>query len=526
MFDVTEAKKYNSNAMDLINHFNESELVLGLVGAVGAQLDQTSQYLKNRLKDLGFHVHVIKVSKEVIPLFVDTSHLPEDRGYERTSGLMQAGNDARMKANDDSVLALGVATRIHRLRPVDSENNPMPKPRTAYVVSSLKRPEEVKRLRNIYGNGFYLIAAHNDYEKRLQRLTGFDSMSQEEAIDLIERDFDDDKKHGQRLNKTFSLADFFIRVEAEGQDAEANTISGVDRILRVICGDPFVTPTFDEHAMYFAFTSALRSADLSRQVGAVIAVDEQIVAHGANECPKYGGGLYWPIAKGNDVTEYPKGRDFTRPIQRGNETKIGYDSNKIERDRIIEKIISQVNEQDREAIKRILESSSLADITEYGRVVHAEMSALLSCAKFGIPCRDATIYSTTFPCHNCAKHIIAAGIVRVVYIEPYPKSKALDFHDESISLGFQKQAEKVHFEPFVGVGPRRFFDLFSYRHGSGRDVQRAENGFALEWENKPAVPKLQMSPLSYLNLEELARDMIAIHEITKPEKEISNESSS
>ncbi|MDN3612645.1 hypothetical protein QWZ16_23945 [Vibrio ostreicida] len=26
-----------------------------------------------------------------------------------------------------------------------------------------------------------------------------------------------------------------------------------------------------------------------------------------------------------------------------------------------------------------------------------------------------------FPCHNCAKHIVASGIKRVVYVEPYPK---------------------------------------------------------------------------------------------------------
>ena len=54
-------------------------------------------------------------------------------------------------------------------------------------------------------------------------------------------------------------------------------------------GNPFITPTFDEHAMFLAFSAALRSADLSRQVGAVITKDSQILSAGANDCPKAGG---------------------------------------------------------------------------------------------------------------------------------------------------------------------------------------------------------------------------------------------
>jgi deoxycytidylate deaminase len=61
-------------------------------------------------------------------------------------------------------------------------------------------------------------------------------------------------------------------------------------------------------------------------------------------------------------------------------------------------------------------------------------------------------------CHNCAKHIVAAGIRRVVYIEAYPKSKAADLHEDSIKIGFsgngsgnQSSGEKVQFESFVGV---------------------------------------------------------------------------
>ncbi|MCZ5321339.1 hypothetical protein O5699_00900 [Escherichia coli] len=63
----------------------------------------------------------------------------------------------------------------------------------------------------------------------------------------------------------------------------------------MLFGNPFITPTFDEYAMYMAFSSALRSADLSRQVGAVLAKNYAIMSTGANDVPKSGGGLYLAI---------------------------------------------------------------------------------------------------------------------------------------------------------------------------------------------------------------------------------------
>ena len=38
---------------------------------------------------------------------------------------------------------------------------------------------------------------------------------------------------------------------------------------------------------------------------------------------------------------------------------------------------------------------------------------------------------TTCPCHNCTRHIIAAGLSSVTYIEPYPKSRAADPHEDA-----------------------------------------------------------------------------------------------
>ncbi|MDO5725487.1 MAG: deaminase [Tissierellia bacterium] len=51
--------------------------------------------------------------------------------------------------------------------------------------------------------------------------------------------------------------------------------------------------------------------------------------------------------------------------------------------------------------------------------IHAEMNALLYCAKEGISVKDCKCYVTHFPCLNCTKALIQAGIKEVFYINDY-----------------------------------------------------------------------------------------------------------
>ncbi|GAA0295663.1 dCMP deaminase [Gracilibacillus halotolerans] len=53
------------------------------------------------------------------------------------------------------------------------------------------------------------------------------------------------------------------------------------------------------------------------------------------------------------------------------------------------------------------------------RTIHAEMNAILQCAKFGVPTEGAEIYVTHFPCLNCTKAIIQSGIKTIYYAEDY-----------------------------------------------------------------------------------------------------------
>jgi deoxycytidylate deaminase len=478
-----------------------SELVIGLVSAVGTENNLVIDLLKERLGRAGYHVELVKVSSDVIPLLCNTEDCGTDQ-YKRFSHLMDCGNDARAKApGNDSVMALGVATHIYAKR-MKNFGDVQPFQKTAFIIDSLKRPEEVERLRHIYPSGFVLVGVHSEFERRKKHLVSNRGMTIEQADDLMRRDGDEAKvPHGQRVNKTFHLADFFVRIS----DNHDHLRCDITRMVELWFGSPFITPTFDEHAMFMAFAAALRSADLSRQVGAVVTRDSQILSTGANECPAPGGGLYWShrLDENGCIGDVAQGRDFKREAG---------DSNRAEQVRIIEQILKTARGReyslDPIQLKKLLEASAIQDLTEYGRVVHAEMEALLSCSRNGLSTVGATLFCTTFPCHNCAKHIIAAGIHRVVYVEPYPKSKALEFHDDAIATTENRQngGLKVVFEPFVGIGPRRFFDLFSMHLGSSYPLNRKikETGKPVDWSIEKAHLRIQLRPVSYLELEEQA----------------------
>lgn len=110
---------------------------------------------------------------------------------------------------------------------------------------------------------------------------------------------------------------------------------------------------WDGYFMSLAKVSALRSKDPSTKVGAcIINSKKRIISLGYNGMPK-----------GNDE-EFPWGRE-------------GKDSE-----------------------------------TKYPYVVHAEMNAILNCP---VSFEGCSIYTSLYPCSNCAKTIAQSGIKEVIY---------------------------------------------------------------------------------------------------------------
>lgn len=62
--------------------------------------------------------------------------------------------------------------------------------------------------------------------------------------------------------------------------------------------------------------------------------------------------------------------------------------------------------------------------TKYPFVVHAELNAILN--NRGKSLADSKIYVALFPCHECAKAIIQAGITEVIYLSDKYKNTVSD----------------------------------------------------------------------------------------------------
>lgn len=56
---------------------------------------------------------------------------------------------------------------------------------------------------------------------------------------------------------------------------------------------------------------------------------------------------------------------------------------------------------------------------ELCRGVHAEQNAVIQTAYFGVSIKDAAVYSTNFPCVLCAKILLNAGIIEIIYRDDY-----------------------------------------------------------------------------------------------------------
>jgi len=67
------------------------------------------------------------------------------------------------------------------------------------------------------------------------------------------------------------------------------------------------------------------------------------------------------------------------------------------------------------------------------RTIHAETNAIIQAALHGVSTRGCTCYVTHFPCINCAKVLVNAGIIRLVY--------DVDYRKDPIALSFMESAK-------------------------------------------------------------------------------------
>ncbi len=505
MSDPANTSKQIGETSELGNN----ELFFGLVCPVGTDKTKVIESLKKSFSNVNYKCEIIKLSDllhSISGLSQDLSHdLPMD---ERIKNHMDAGDQLRRDTGEGSSLAKLSFAEIQQRRS-DKGFDKTPIPRMAYIFDSLKHHEELEILQRVYGKNFWLISAYSPIDARIESLAN-DIRSDRHgqnvdqfkdlARELINRDKEDQgDKFGQKVVKTFHFGDLFVDTNHPDLD------KSIERFVNLIFNDVDPTPNREEYGMFYAKASAFRSASLARQVGAAI-VDAygDVLATGTNEVPRYGGGLCGPD---------------NNPEQR--ESDRGFDSNTLRTIDLLHDFLSKLQNanwfsDDRsqtnpdDLVKEIMNNTSLSDarlmdVTEYGREVHAEMAALMNASRQTIKVDGATLFCTTFPCHVCTKHIIASGIERVVYIEPYPKSLAEDLFgdgDGIITVDKKPESEKISFQPFVGISPSRFMDLFAWKE------KKNDEGHKIKWDSSTSNPRYWEEPLQILKNEGIYADQI------------------
>lgn len=459
-----KATQFGKNASDDIRARASKELVLGLSGPVGSGIPFVRDALLAELRSRNYQVVHIKVSdllaSEAERHSICPSGPPEGSlEFKRISRLQDVGNGLRRTLGEDigAQLAMRAISQDRVERHTDTEDIEKINPgRVAYVIDQLKHPREAQLLRDVYGNLFYLVGVLCGYEHRKSNLKS--KMSADFAERLIQRDKAESDKDGQQLDKTLKLADFFIRNSHHNTEMLKTQVK---RLLGLVHGENGLTPTRKEKGMYAAYSAALQSACLSRQVGAAIVDgDGNIISTGCNDVPRAGGGLY----------EAGISPDHRCVFREG-----GICFNDQRKDKIrdeVEEILASAGASAPDAKKyanAIRSNTSIRDLIEFSRAVHAEMDAIVKVARKGGPSIVGSfLFTTTYPCHNCARHIVAAGIRAVYFIEPYEKSLASSLHNDSIEHEPESEPnwdrsesfERVAFLHFEGVSPMRFASLF------------------------------------------------------------------
>ena len=140
-------------------------------------------------------------------------------------------------------------------------------------------------------------------------------------------------------------------------------------------------PSWDEYFMSLARLAATRSTSLRRHVGAVIVKDRMVLSTGYNDTPR---GL--------------------RNCGDG-------------------------------GCARCASDAAAGTGLDTCLCLHAEQNAIIQAAYHGVAIAGGAIYCTHQPCLTCAKMVVNAGLVRIVYAAPYPDPVAEQLlHDASVEL--------------------------------------------------------------------------------------------
>jgi len=368
------------------------QIVIGFTGSIGSGCTEIAQnYLAN---EKGFkYVSLSKYIKEEVKKIKKKPTVLDFQDF---------GNELRNTKSLDFLAKKAIED------PSELKNE------NKIVIDSIRNCREIKYLRNKFSN-FYLVGVYADREVRWKRLKSDYNLDENLFNQAEERDQGEIKDYGQQVRSCMEIADVIIVNNnnfISDITIKKDLHKKIDRYLKIIELPGYRKPRLEEINMNKAYIASFRSECIKRQVGAIIVEgkEEVVISEGFNRIPndilkscleryEY---CYRDKQREKFLGEFNTcsacGQDLNIP------TKCSNDDCNFE---ILDHLKTRIK------------------MLDLCRALHAEEDAILKALKRNLNAFENTkLYTTTFPCLMCAKKIIAVGLKKIVFVEPYPGEMA------------------------------------------------------------------------------------------------------
>lgn len=320
------------------------------------------------------------------------------------------------------------------------------------VIDAIRNPYEAFFLKRRYAN-FYLVSINTPNSKRLSSLQEYRGLSVGEISDLDNKEYPGrisgvNKFVAQNIQACIEISDIHIHNSKSSEYNQNDLVSQLGWYLTLMMHPGLVMPTSVENCMQIAYTVKQSSGCISRQVGAVV-TDEaySVKCVGWNSTPQ-----------GQTPCLLRSAEDLLGGVNTGDYSEYERNDNVFRKalsDKYFELIKAGASQKRNMSFcfKGIQNEIEGEKNQVHTRSLHAEENAFLQIAKHGgQKIYGGILFTTASPCELCAKKAYQLGVVKIIYIDPYPGIAT----DHIISVGAKRPA----LELFRGAVGRAYYQLY------------------------------------------------------------------
>jgi deoxycytidylate deaminase/dephospho-CoA kinase len=416
-------------------------LVIGLTGPFGSGCSKMCKVLEN-----DFSFKAFKISEDIRKEVREAGKQIEkgEPGWRKV--LQDHGNKKR--ETDRAYWIKKIMGRTDNAGVIDKDN---------IVIDGFRNFQEVQEIRKIYPN-FFLVAICAEKNERWKRVQEDYKGRQIEFEEDDQRDKHQDFDWGQSVQKCVDDADYVFynnkSLTVNPQGKISPDVTNIELTLKTQANDfvPLMKkavnieeaeeikvrpPKSEEIQIATAYAQSNSSKCEKRHVGAAITITKKerefVISAGYNENPNC---IKTCLDKGVCLKDANMNSKLTAQCKRIFCPSCGA--------KHIELTSPWDCSECGVSIKEWLYPNRNMELCT---AIHAEERAILSLS--GRPAEGGTLYVTTFPCFQCARLVLDAGIKKIVFVEAYPMPETSEFLKEVIDV-----------QPFTGFTARAFFRVF------------------------------------------------------------------